>query len=281
MNDVAVADVAVEDRKHMGSVEELMKILMVSNMLHEQQQIDLLMNHIAEAEKNHLAVMQELSDIKSQLNEILSRTDSAISGKKHLFSDLTKQMANALAAQGQKLQNMKQDLNQKARRLVQKFKEIGIKALNNVCGFLGIKEKLIAMRDQARSAETDMKIALEKLDAFEKEVYGAALHIGNAGKIVTGKEGELSGESLKEQGERKEPVLFRLFRNHYQKRQRAYAKKAERLNGAIEKFSALEQKASVLKKLSENKKKATANDKDSENGRKALSSELKRDETLR
>ncbi len=72
--------VAVVDRSHMGSVEELMKILMVSNLLHEQQQVDLLMNHIAEAERNHLAVMQELSDIKNQLNEILSRTDTALSG---------------------------------------------------------------------------------------------------------------------------------------------------------------------------------------------------------
>lgn len=72
MNEAVVAN-----RSQMNNVEELMKILVVANMLHEQQQVGLLMNHIAESEKNHAAVMQELAGIKEQLNELLSRTENA------------------------------------------------------------------------------------------------------------------------------------------------------------------------------------------------------------
>ncbi len=276
-------EVAVMNGNRMANVEELMKILVVANMLHEQQQIGLLMNHIVESEKNHAAVMQELADIKEQLNELLSRTESApdISKTKKVFTNLAEQAEKGLKAQGERLQDMKHELNQKAQHVVQNFKDTGVKALNGICNFLGIQEKLIAMRDQTRSAERDMKNAVEKLAAVEMELSGAASHLGNAGRIVSGREKSVSEERAESQNEKKSPALFRLFRNHYQKRQNTYARRVEKLNGAIEKVRALEQKASVLSKLSENKEKVAAKEKDAEGSRSALTSEHKRDENIR
>lgn len=60
-----------------------------------------------------------------------------------------------------------------------------------------------------------------------------------------------------------------------------YAKRVEKLNGAIEKCRTLEQKASVLKQLSENKEKVAAKEKDAEAGRSTPVSEHKRDENIR
>ena len=278
MNEAVVAN-----RSQMNNVEELMKILVVANMLHEQQQVGLLMNHIAESEKNHAAVMQELAGIKEQLNELLSRTENAseISKSRKAFSTLTEQTEVRIKAQGEKIQSIKQDLNQKAKHVVQGFKNTGVKALNGVCSFLGIQEKLIAMRDQARSAEVDMKNAVEKIDAVEKELSGAATHLGNAGRIVTGREKSMSEERAKTQDEKKGPALFRLLRNYYQKHQDTYAKRVEKLNGAIEKCRTLEQKASVLKQLSENKEKVAAKEKDVDAGRSTPVSEHKKDENIR
>lgn len=241
------------------------------------------MNHIAESEKNHAAVMQELADVKEQLNELLKRSenDPDISKNKKVFTTLAEQAEKGLKAQGEKLQSIKTDLNQKAQHVIQGFKNTGIKALNGVCNFLGVQEKLIAMRDQARSAERDMKNAVEKIDAVERELSGAATHLGNAGKIISGREKPVSGEREKSQEEKKGAALFRLLRKHYQKRQNTYGKRVEKLNGAIEKCRALEQKASVLKKLSENKEKVAANGKEAEEGRSAPTSEHKRDENVR
>lgn len=279
MNEIAVAG-----KSRMNDVEELIKILIVENLLHEQQQISLLMNHIAEAEKNHAAVMQELADIKEQLNDLLDRSEKnapGMSENKKFFSGFTQQADKTLEAQGQKIQSIKQDLGQKAKQVVQNFKNAGIKALNNVCGFLGIQDKLIAMRDHVRSAEMDMKIAIEKIDALEKELSGAASHLGNAGRIVSGREKNISENPTKDQGNNKGPALFRMLRKHFQKRQNVYAKRAEKLSGAIETCRVLEQKASVLGKLSENKEKVAVNNKDHEGGRSSLTSEHKRDENVR
>lgn len=277
-------EIAVVGKSRMNDVEELMKILTVANMLHEQQQISLLMNHIAEAEKNHAAVMQELADIKEQLNDLLDRSEKnapGMSENKKFFSRLTQQADKTLDAQGQKIESIKQDLGQKAKQAVQNFKNTGIKALNNVCSFLGIQDKLIAMRDHARSAEMDMKIAIEKIDALEKELSGAASHLGNAGRIVSGREKNISKNPTKDQGNNKGPALLRILRKHFQKRQDVYAKRAEKLSGAIETCRALEQKASVLGKLSENKEKVAVNDKDQDGNRSALDSAHKRDDMIR
>lgn len=278
MNEVVVAD-----RGNMNNVEELMKILVVANMLHEQQQIGLLMNHIAESEKNHAAIMSELAGIKEQLNELLSRTEnnSDISKSRKVFSTLTEQAEVRIKAQEEKVQSIKQDLNQKAKQVVKDFKNTGIKVLNGVCNFLGVQEKLVAMRDQARSAEMDMKNAVEKIDAVEKELSGAMTHLGNAGRIISGKENGMSEERVKAQDEKKGLALFRLLKNHFQRHQATYANRVEKLNGAIEKCRALEQKASVLKKLSENKDKIAESEKDTEDSRSVQKSEHKRDENIR
>lgn len=262
------------------NVEDLQKILRIANMLNEQQQIQILLNHIAESEKNHAAVMQELNAIRSQLNEILDKTadNPAVPGK---FGKLMEQAGSTMAVEKQKLQNIKQDLNEKAKQVMQNVENKGLKALNNVCSFLGIQEKLIEMRDHARSAEMDMKNAVAKLDGIEKELSSAAAHIGNVGRIVTNKESDVSVDKGKEATENKGKALFRMLRKHFQKRQDTYAKREERLTGAIEKFQDLEQKASVIGKLSENREKVAANEKEA--GDKSLNPilEHKKDEVER
>lgn len=276
-------EVALMDTNRMGNVEELMKILLVANMLNEQQQIGILMNHIAETERNHAAVMQELADIKEQLNELLSRSANIpnMSKSEENLSNIAEQTENTVKEQSHKLQNLKQDLNQKAHRVVENFKNTGIKALSGVCGFLGIQEKLTAMRDQARSAETDMKVAVEKINAVEKEMTEAASHLRNAGRIVSGRERNISEKPANDQTDSKRSSLFRRLRNHYEKRQNVYGKRAELLSKSIEKCRTLEQKASVLRKLSENQKKVEANAKDAANERPNLTFEHKRDENVR
>ncbi len=278
MNEVIIAN---EGRN--AGIEELLRMLQIANMLHERQQIDLLMNYMAESEKNYAAIMQELNEIKSQMKELLDRpvNEPAASENKKVFSGLVEQAGNTVEVQKQKLENIRQDLNTKAEQIIQNFKNMGTKALNNVCSFLGIQEKLIEMRDHARSAEMDMKNAVEKLDGIENELSTAAAHVRTAGRIVSNKEQSLSGDPGKEAMENKGSVLFRMLRNHYQKRQNTYTKRAERLNGAIEDFRALEQKASVIKKLSENREKIAVNDKGDRDESRISLTEHKKDEIER
>lgn len=270
MNEIAV------ETGRMASVEELMKILAGFNMFYEQQQMSLLMKHIAETEKNHTEVMQELADIKAQLNELMSKSESGLSKSKRFFTKLVEQAENIAETQSQKLQGIKQDLNQKARQAVRNVKDTGIKALSNICGVLGIQEKLIVLRDQERSAETDMKLAIEKMDGIEAELLGAASHIRNAGKIAAGRE-----KAIPDQNQKDSKGLLQMLRKHYQKRQAVHAARAKKLSGVIEKFRALEQKASVLEKLSDNRERIAEKDKAEADNRQLPSTEHKRDENIR
>jgi len=275
-----MAKAAAKSQKvSMENVEQLMKILLAVNKLHEEQQINLLMNQISEMEQNYAAVTQELTDIKGQLNEVLSKkeSDPVISQNKGAFQKLGEQIDVTIETRQQKLENIKQDLNQKAQTVVQKFKQIGIKALNKVCEFLGIQEKLVELRDHARSSEMDMKIKVEKIDMVEKELSGAASQIRNAGRIIAGKEAVTASSETS-----KGFSLLRMIKNHFLKRQEAYARRAEKLDHAIEKFRSLEEKASVLGKLAENKEQISEKEKGKEGDRAASKeTEHRREEAVR
>lgn len=168
------------------------------------------------------------------------------------------------------------DLNTKAKEIVQQFRDTGIKALNNVCGFLGIQEKLIKMRDHARSSEIDMQIAAEKVTGIENELESAMEHIKSAGNIAAGKENAISKVNTEKQHMSITPLG--IYKAHCVKYQDIYRQRAEKLDKAIENFKALDQRASVLGRLSEHKEKIDLEKEDSVQDK---SLEHKKDENVR
>lgn len=265
----------ISDRPRMENVDELLKILFAAKMLREGQQVDILLNRMSEMEKNYSSVLQELADVKEQLGGILDRAENGTMIQQHkgVFTQLAEQMDNKIAESYQKLQEVKSDLNAKAKQVVQKFRDSGVAALNNVCEFLGIKEKLIAMRDNARSLDMDMQNSIEKIDKIETELGSAVSHLKNVGRTIAGKE----SPNAADHGQNKLlSKIFALVRQPYINQQSKYAERAEKLDKAIEKFNSLEKKASVLEKLSANKQELSAND-----GKNAVDHEKKREENVR
>lgn len=269
----------VDDRSRMKNVEELLKILLVANKLQEEQQIGILLHQMNEMEKGYAAALQELADIKSKLDEVLDRTENSanVFQGKSIFAKFSGQMTASVIKQKQNLQDIRQDLNAKAQNLMGSFKKEGVKALNNVSEFLGIQEKLIAMRDHARSSEMRMKDTIERIDAAEAELSGAATRLRNAGRIITGNEKTGTMEHGINNSTSKANAVIQMLKKHCVKWQNSYAKRAEKLDRAIDKFHALEQKSSVLGKLSDNKERLISEDKQLP----AIESDHKRDENIR
>ncbi len=263
-----VPEVRIEGTSNMKDVEELLKILSVANMIREKQQISILLEQMREMEKNQISMMQQLADVKLQLNVTLEKMENGYAGRDrtNILRNITEQEGKVMEAQKQHLQDIKTDLNTKAKKLVQKFRDTGIKALNNVCGFLGIQEKLIKMRDHAKSFAIDMQTAFEKITGLENEFESAMEHIKNAGRIAAGKENIIPKADIEK------------MKKRYKHYQEIYRQRAEKLDRAIEKFAALEQKASVLDKLSEHKEKIASEKKGSAPDK---SLENKKDENVR
>lgn len=262
----------------LSNIVELQKILTVCNMLRENQQIDLLVNRIMELEKNYADVMQELDSVKERLSELESKDKSLDMTSGGIASKLVKEANVKMNRQYHSIQNMKKDLNVKAGQLVQNFKDKGIKSLNKVCQFLGIKEKLVELREVTVSRKMDAKETISKIENIQNELGLAKLHMKNAGRTIADKE-QLNPAQV---AATKRGLIYKGL-NHikmsYCNQVEKYAAEEKRLDKAIEKFDALEGKASVLGKLSDNKKELS--EKDSAAKEETMCSEHKHDDIER
>ena len=214
-------------------VEELSAILSAHDMKRDKQQLDLLLGQMKAMEKNYHDTLKELAGVKSQLREL---TEAIGEPKQGMLAQIAYDAEAKLAEQYNAVKKIGHSLNEGAKRIVEKFKEIGIKALNNVCKFLGIKEKLVALRDCARSNETAMKNSIEKIEKVEHELGAAKLHAKNVLRALSGKE-TLAAE------EGKKSRFFEAIKSPYRRQQEKYAKRHEKLSRAIDKFDSLEKAA--------------------------------------
>lgn len=248
------------ENSEINNVEELISILNMCNKAKEGLQISMLLEQMQEMEKNYTSVLQELTTVKAKLNSIqlnnLSQdvTKTAEKEVKNNVVQISDEASHDITEKYNNLQNIRENLNAGANQVIQKFKDVGITALNNVCEFLGIKEKLIHLRDDARSNEMKMKTSIEKIEKIESELGATILHAKNMSRAIAGKEAlaETSGKKSK---------FFDMLKKPYLKHQVKYAKQFKKLNKSIEKFDSLEKAAgnirnrdSVINKLSDNKK---------------------------
>lgn len=220
----------------LSNVIELQQILSACNKLSQEQQIAILVEQMREMEQNLSAVMQELSDVKEQLNDL-----SADNTQKGTLTKMAETADEKLSEQSAHLKAAGKDLNEKARELVQKFKDTGITALNHVCEVLGIKERLIVMRDNARSNAQSALESAEKIAKIEQELGLAKLHKKNAVKAALGKEPA-------DVSEVKESKLLKRLRSIYTGLYDKYSNRVEKLEKSISKFDNLEHKAQDIKK---------------------------------
>lgn len=218
----------------MNNVVELQKILLAVNKLREERQINELVEQMKEMEKNYESVVQELAGVKEQLKEL---TNEAPKGK--ITEVVNDTIAQAEEKQGI-LRSIGEELNQKAKNVVQKFKDIGVTALNNVCGFLGLKEKMLIMRDMAQSNAMSMKNSVEKIETIESELAAAKLHVKNIAKAAAGKE-------VSTVPKKTENKLLGILKARYMRHEKKYSDKVEVLNQAIAKIINLEYKAHEIK----------------------------------
>lgn len=230
-----------------NNITELQQILDQQGMKNEAQQVSLFIEQMTEMQKNYNVVFQELKTIRNQLNQLQGMPQN--SEKQSIIVNQLSAFEKGVQKQYQQFQDMRKQIKEKAGILVQKFKEIGIKALNNVCGFLGIKENLIKMRDMTQSNAVKTKGIIEKIDSIGNEVKNASVHIKNIGRTITGKEVINSAST-------KQFDFFQGLKKHYIKNMIIYENGVDKLNIAIKKVANLEQvagKASIRQKLEDNK----------------------------
>lgn len=230
--DTMKIDVTEEKTAGMPGVEELLKILLDVNMEQNRQTVSLLMNYMNDIEENFFAVLEELDTVKEQLAHVQNTPQTK--EVQSVLSDLSGQLQEKAAHLAGQIQKMRTSLNDKAEQLIQNFKEHGVSALNDVCGFLGVKEKLTQLHHSFVQTAKDMQDSMDKIDRVSQELREAASHAKNAGRALSGKEA-LEAPKQKETG------FFHHMKLPYRSMQNFCLKKADKLEKEIAKLELLEQ----------------------------------------
>lgn len=232
--DTMKIEVTEEKTARTPGVEELLKILLDVNMEQNRQTVSLLMNYMNDIEENFYAVLEELDTVKEQLAHV--QNTSQTKEVRNVLTDLSGQLREkAVFLQGQ-LHEMRTNLNEKAAQLVQNFKEHGVTALNHVCEFLGVKEKLTQLHDSFVQTAKDMQDSMDKIDRVSQELRETATHAKNAGRVLTGK-------AALELPQPKETGFFHHMKRPYRSMQNFCLKNADKLEKDIAKLELLEQRA--------------------------------------
>lgn len=251
-----------ENEQTMPNMEELLKILTELNQEQNRQILSLMMEYMNEMEKNFSSVLKELDAVKGQLS---AYEKDAPKDMRAALSDLPGELQEKISVRQGQLKELKADLNEKAALAVQSFKEHGVSALNHVCEFLGIKEKLLQMRLSLLENAQEMQAAMDRIDKAGREFQKAVSHAKNIGRAMSGKE-------LAEAPEQKEKGLFHMMKQVCLRRKDTCTIKAAKLGKFISGLEQLEKSAekskeSVISRLQEHK--------DRQNGQTAAQEEVK------
>lgn len=231
---------AADKQPQQENIKQLIQILNSQKQETEAAQMSELLLQMQEMSKNYHAVFQELQDMKAELNQF----------KESKVAVYLVSCEGKIQDRYEQMQATCEKVNEKAGGIIRKFKDIGTKALDNVCSFLKVKETLISMRDAERSNAKDIIKCISKIDSVGNEIKHAAIHIKNTGRAIAGK--DIVDPESKEQAK-----IFQKLKAHYENKLETCADRVEKLNIAIEKVVKLEHaadKVSVKQKLEEKKR---------------------------
>lgn len=236
-----------QETMKMPDMEELLNILIDLNMSQSQQTVSLLMNYMNDMEENFFSVLQELDTVKEQLAHVQNTTQTK--NVRHTLAELSEQMGDKIHSLQDQLKEIKISLNEKAAQLVQNFKTHGVKALNHVCDFLGIKDSMAQLKESLLENAQSMQTSIDKINTVERELREVTTHVKNVGRAIAGKE-TMTVPEPKEKG------FFYQIKRPYQSMKHFCMNQAGKLEKGIETMERLEKsvsrkepKPSILKKL--------------------------------
>jgi len=133
----------------------------------------------------------------------------------------------------EQLFEVKESIKNKASEIMDDFKKRGKEALNRVSEFVGLKDKLMKIRDKVKEGIADTNRTLSKIDAFGEGMREAGQKIANTFRTFADKE-EVDYSQKEQKFSKTE-----LAKKPWQWQKRVYESMVLRLDGAIDKVEDL------------------------------------------
>ncbi len=158
-------------------IQELMDALKQNNMNQQSNDVFEICSYVDSLQKKLDNMTEELTQVREQIKEM--QEDTVLNNLKKSVSEAADRLENGCNIMKEQLFTVKENINNKAVDIVNDVKLRGKEALNRVSEFLGIKNKLIGIRENVKQSRIEVASTVAKINAFGAGIREANQKIAN------------------------------------------------------------------------------------------------------
>lgn len=134
--------------------------------------------------------VEDMTEEIARLHDDIQRMqeDTVTNKLKKSLNEAADRLENRCNEIKEQLFEVKEDIRHKAGEIVADFKMRGKEALNRVCEFAGLKDKLMGIRNKVKEGIADTEHTISKIDAFGKGMREAGQKVANTFRTFADRE---------------------------------------------------------------------------------------------
>lgn len=163
-------------------VQELLLVLGVFDRKNEGKGLTDLCEHVDKMSQTIEEVISEVADMKEQFlkNQHKSLQESV--------SSVMEKISEEALDMKRQLYSIQQEIKEKSAEVVREVINQGFLGLRKMYGFLGIKEKLVGMKENAEKKLAKAETVIERIEQAGDYSRQAMVDLGNVGRSLMGRE---------------------------------------------------------------------------------------------
>lgn len=165
---------------------ELMNLLRQNNMSKDANETFELCAYIDSLEKKLDAMTKELINVKTQIRDM--QEDTVLNNLKSQVQTSTEKLQVACTNMKDQLLVVKENIHTKAVDIINDVKRRGKEALNRVSELIGIKSKLVNIRENVKKSQQEVSRTISKIEEFGVGIREANQKVANTFRTFADKE---------------------------------------------------------------------------------------------
>ena len=172
----------MDPTRNIESIQQFIKLLEENGRQGQAQDLSQLLEYMDGMNRQFDAVFQELQEVKAQLAH---EQQPAV---QMIMEGVATNLENKLEWAREMLSGLGEKIADCARNAMEKFKDMGVTALDGAVSVLGVKNVLESLQEHLSGMIADTKRNIEKVENVGHELRSVGGHLKNAGRAMVGKE---------------------------------------------------------------------------------------------
>lgn len=179
--------------------------------------------------------VEDMTEEIARLRDDIQRMqeDTVTNKIKKILNEAADRLENRCNEIKEQLFEVKENIKHKAGEIVADFKKRGKEALNRVCEFAGLKDKLMGIRNKVKEGIVDTEHTISKIDAFGKGMREAGQKVVNTFRTFADR------EEVNYSGQEKRFSKTEIMKKPWKWQKKVYESMVLRLDASIDKVEDL------------------------------------------